>query len=168
MQQISSSRQSLFFTEGTLLENTVVAVVLDTNVALDFLAFRDPACDPLAQLLRSGTSRWMATVTMRGEFDEVLQRPAFRRFAARRESIAAQWSRWAVLVDAPSGAIPQAPAEPGLRCEDPDDQMFVDLALHVRPSLLLSRDQALLRLAGPAKARGVHICAPARMQVRTK
>ncbi len=134
-------------------------LVLDTNVALDLLVFHDPACQPLAVALEQGKWRWLSTSAMRAEFDDVVRRPAFERWAGRHELFAAQWARWAVMVQ-PSPLV--APAR-ALRCADPDDQMFIDLALEFQPSLLLSRDLKLLCLAGPAAALGVRIGTPAQV-----
>jgi predicted nucleic acid-binding protein len=45
-------------------------------------------------------------------------------------------------------AIPAPAAAIGLpRCEDPDDQKFLELAWHARASHLVTRDKALLKLA---------------------
>jgi predicted nucleic acid-binding protein len=134
-------------------------LVLDTNVALDLLVFCDPVCQPLVDALERGTWRWFATAAMRAEFDDVVRRPAFERWAGRRELFSAQWARWAVMVQ------PAPRVSPGstLRCADPDDQMFIDLALEFRPSHLLSRDLQLLCLAGPAAALGVRIGTPAQV-----
>jgi len=52
-----------------------------------------------------------------------------------------------------------------LRCADPDDQMFIDLALAVRACWLFTRDKALLRLAPRARDRGVCVLRPADWQV---
>jgi predicted nucleic acid-binding protein len=49
-----------------------------------------------------------------------------------------------------------------LRCTDPDDQMFVDLALEAGARWLVSRDRAVLRLARPALPLGLAIVAPER------
>ncbi len=157
MQQSSEASQSNFLAEGISGRKGAPALVLDTNVVLDLLVFRDPACAALGGLLDRAALGWYATAAMRAEFDDVLARPAFARWAAQQESIAAQWTRWTQLVEAaPRGTHPSAP-----RCADPDDQMFLDLAIELRPSCLLSRDRELLRLAAPAQALGVRIVTPA-------
>ena len=43
----------------------------------------------------------------------------------------------------------------GPRCTDPDDQKFLDLALHAHAKWLVSRDKALLRLARKARPLGL-------------
>lgn len=157
MQQSSDPSQSKFSTKGIFEALNSGLLVLDTNVVLDLLVFRDPECEPLAARLESGALRWLATQPMRAEFEDVVQRPAFEKWAAQREAIAARWERWARIVE------PSLPAPPVLRCGDPDDQMFVDLALALRPSQLLSRDREVLSLAGAASAFGVWIGTPAQI-----
>jgi predicted nucleic acid-binding protein len=44
-----------------------------------------------------------------------------------------------------------------LRCKDPDDQVFIDLALHVGARWLFTKDAALLKLARRARQRGVGV-----------
>ena len=51
---------------------------------------------------------------------------------------------------------------PPCRCSDPDDQKFIDLALHAGARWLLSHDKAVLRLAAPARRLGLQILPPAR------
>jgi predicted nucleic acid-binding protein len=61
-----------------------------------------------------------------------------------------------VVADPP----PVALARP-LHCTDPDDQKFIDLALSVPGSWLVSRDRAVLKLRRRAAlAAGVHIVRP--------
>ena len=53
-------------------------------------------------------------------------------------------------------------ASPALRCADPDDQPFIDLALAAGANWLLTRDKALLALARPSLARGLVVTTPRR------
>src|SRR5690606_15469334 len=53
-------------------------------------------------------------------------------------------------------AVPAA----DLTCRDPDDQVFLDLALHRGVGWLLSRDRQLLALRRRALARGLRILRP--------
>ena len=48
-----------------------------------------------------------------------------------------------------------------MRCTDPDDQTFIDLALSRGAQWLLSRDRAVLKLAKRARVLGLHILTPA-------
>jgi predicted nucleic acid-binding protein len=50
------------------------------------------------------------------------------------------------------------PPRCSLRCKDPDDQVFIDLAVHVGARWLFSKDAALLKLARRAqKFHGVQV-----------
>jgi putative PIN family toxin of toxin-antitoxin system len=116
-------------------------LVLDTNVVLDLFVFGDEAAGPLREGLARGQLRWLATAAMRDELSRVLAYPklAARLAAAERaaEAVLADFDRHACIVDA------AAPAP--LVCGDPDDQMFVDLAV-AHASLLISKDAEVLAL----------------------
>lgn len=131
--------------------------VLDTNVVLDWLVFRDPRAVPLAAAITQGRLRWLASARMRAELDTVLQRtlPAWGpRWQADRDAALAAFARHAGVRDEP-------PACP-LACTDASDQMFIDLAWAARSRWLLTRDRALLRLARRARAAGIAIVPPER------
>jgi predicted nucleic acid-binding protein len=143
----------------------VPQVVLDTNVALDWLLFADPAVAGLAARVESGALHWLASHDMRVEFADVLARPAFDRWSERRELALTSFDRLARCIDDPS-ARPAMP--PALRCMDVDDQMFVDLAIEHRARWLFTRDKALLALAAAARQHGLGIVAPARWPSETQ
>ncbi|WHZ10163.1 MAG: hypothetical protein OJF60_000602 [Burkholderiaceae bacterium] len=128
------------------------AVVLDTNLALDLLLFDDPATEHLALLLSAGRLRWIATCAMRSELARVLDYPAVAAQLERRADAA---TRVLQAFDAQVQSVDD-PASADLRCIDPDDQMFIDLAVE-RGALLLSRDRALLQLRAPLAALGVEV-----------
>jgi predicted nucleic acid-binding protein len=127
-------------------------IVLDTNIALDLLVFEDPACVPLAEALAAGRQRWLATAAMREEFVRVLGYPVIAARLAQRGRDAA-----VLLAAFDALAHPAASARPApCRCSDPDDQMFIDLAVAHR-SLLLSKDQAVLSMRKSLAALGVEV-----------
>ncbi len=137
------------------------AVVLDTNVVLDWLLFHDASCAGLSGPLQAGRWLWHATPSMRGELAGVLQRPELQRWAPDCEHILSTFdSLTRLCAEAPSAAD----ATGRLRSRDPDDQKFIDLAVSVKAAWLLSRDRALLRLARPARDLGIQILTPARWQ----
>jgi predicted nucleic acid-binding protein len=119
--------------------------ILDTNVWLDWLVFDDPRVGPLAAAIESGALRVQATAPMLEEFAAVLRRPHFGLDAAAREAACAR-QREAVTLHAPA-------PDCRLACTDPDDRMFVDLAVALRVDGLVSRDKALLRLRRVAHRR---------------
>ena len=117
-------------------------VVLDTNIVLDLLLFQDPQVQGLQQALDRGELHWLATAPMREELVQVLAYPHLSAVLAHRSfsaaSLLAQWDARVTPADvAPSCAV---------RCRDPDDQMFIDLAVMHRATLL-SKDGLVLRLA---------------------
>lgn len=142
-------------TSATLPPEDVPSVVLDSNVVLDWLLFRDPTVAALGTAIRARALRWRATAAMRNELEHVLTRDRFEGWPGSARDVLDGWDRWAEALAEPAGPL----ATP-LRCSDPDDQKFVDLALHCRPALLISRDKAVLRLARPARALSVLILAP--------
>jgi uncharacterized protein len=136
-------------------------VVLDTNVVLDWLLFRDASCAGLSGPLQQGQWLWHATPAMRGELASVVRRQELQRWVPDCEHILSTFdSLTKVSAEAPS----VAGAAGRLRSRDPDDQKFIDLAVSVKATWLLSRDRALLRLARPARELGIQILTPARWQ----
>jgi len=128
------------------------ALVLDTNIVLDWLVFDDPDVVGVRGAITSGRMCWVASPTMRDELESVLARGSLLAWRPDPGRIWSTWHRWATMV------APRAmPPVHQLRCTDPDDQKFVELALQVGASALLSRDRALLRLAGRARDRGLAI-----------
>jgi len=128
-------------------------VVIDTNIVLDLLLFRDPSTAALAQALAQGSLIWYATTGMRDELQRVLTYPAMQPWLARADRDAAP----GVLAqfDQLSQVHAEVPTGPP-RCSDPDDQKFIDLALALQ-ALLLSKDQAVLRLRRALAARAVTV-----------
>jgi predicted nucleic acid-binding protein len=131
-------------------------LVLDTNVVLDWLAFRHPVGAPLADALISGHCRWLCTRAMRDELADVIGRATLKHWAIDAPAVLAIFDALAVDVGSPAPLC--AGASP--RCSDPDDQMFIDLAIARRAHALLTRDRALLRLATRARPWGVLIATP--------
>ena len=116
-------------------------LVLDTNIVLDLLVFADPRVRGLHEGLRAGTLHWLATAAMREELARVLAYPKiaprvhFHRGGA--DHVLQDFDRHARLTE----AAPKA----AVTCGDPDDQMFIDLAVAHR-CLLLSKDREVLRM----------------------
>jgi predicted nucleic acid-binding protein len=118
-----------------------VAVVIDTNIVLDLLLFADPSTAALQAALAAGQCTWLATGAMRDELVRVLTYPALAAPMAARgldaDAVLSGFDRMSTL----QAAAPSCP----IRCSDPDDQGFIDLAVAHR-AVLLSKDKAVLRL----------------------
>lgn len=132
------------------------SVVIDTNVVMDWLVFRNPGCGPLVQALEAGVVRWIATEEMRGELAHVLGRGVASTYSPDLALIDDTWVRLATTVPAPLATL-----VPRLRCTDTDDQKFIELALHAG-RWLITRDRAVLKLARRAAVLGVTITTPER------
>jgi putative PIN family toxin of toxin-antitoxin system len=131
-------------------------IVLDTNVVLDWLVFRNPQCTPLIQAIESGQLRWLVTEPMRDELAHVLARGVVDNWEPDHEALWESWHRLSQV------ATPPVIGETiRLRCTDPDDQKFVDLAM-ASAQWLVSRDRAVLKLNRRAQRLGVWVVTPER------
>lgn len=131
--------------------------VLDTQVVLDWLVFRDASAVSLGRAIESRSVCWLASAPMLREIERVLDRGVGAAWSPDRAAIRDTCGRLAHPV--------QVAADSPLRCADPDDQMFIDLALAARACWLFTRDKALLRLAPRARDRGVCVLRPIDWQV---
>jgi putative PIN family toxin of toxin-antitoxin system len=130
-------------------------VVLDTNTLLDWLLFQDPGMTELGSAIATGRLRWLACARMRDEFARTLGYAALAKWQPDSERLLSQFDRAALIRLTP-------PTLPALRCTDPDDQVFIDLAVAEGARWLVTHDRALLKLARRASALGVCITTPAR------
>lgn len=135
----------------------LVRVVIDTQAVLDWQFFGNPVCrDWTPPGIQSGW-RWIATTSMRDELAHVLARGFDPRWSTPAEQVLAFFDRHASLQTDPTA--PTALTR-GLRCTDPDDQKFVDLAA-TGAAWLVSRDRAVLKLRRRAFAlTGLRIVSP--------
>ncbi|MFG6468331.1 PIN domain-containing protein [Roseateles sp. BYS87W] len=133
-------------------------LVIDTQVVMDWLVFRDPRVERLTHALTAGSLRWLVAPAMLDELWHVLGRGVAAAYGPDRAHIESQFAAHALWVDNPP---PQALAG-RLVCRDPDDQKFIDLAVAHRVRWLISRDKAVLALAKRARAIGIQIVTPDR------
>ena len=130
-----------------------MTIVIDTNIALDLLVFDNPDCVPLRTALAAGALRWLATAPMRGELARVLGYPLIvKRLAQRQMAAASVLEAFDARVHLVADTPPRAPCV----CKDPDDQVFIDLAVAQR-ARLISKDQAVLALRKRLAAHGVQV-----------
>jgi putative PIN family toxin of toxin-antitoxin system len=118
-------------------------LVLDTNVVLDWVAFGDARVQPIAAAIERGDVRAATSDACLQELRRALGYVQVKLDAAAQASAYARYLRHALLFDVPASA----PADDLPRCEDADDQKFLELACHAGASHLLTRDKALLKLA---------------------
>jgi putative PIN family toxin of toxin-antitoxin system len=119
-------------------------VVFDTNVLLDLFVFNDFRALHLKQALIDGRIDAVASPKTLEEFADVVARPLFALSKEQQEKITLQWHGLArVLADEKLTKAPWI-------CQDPDDQVFLDLAYTKRPCTLISKDNEVLRFAKKA------------------
>ncbi len=118
-------------------------LVLDTNIVLDALVFRDPHTHALRAAVFDDPVKpgvlWLATAPMREELAQVL---AYPHIAVRLAFHGLQAAQLLSQFDARARIVPAASKAPAT-CKDPDDQKFIDLAVS-HGATLLSKDKAVL------------------------
>ncbi len=125
-------------------------IVLDTNVCLDLFVFRDPRWQPLLAAMQAGTVETVTRADCRTEWTLVV---AYRKLgldAGAQAQAVAEYDRLIALLEFPAAEAP--PALP--RCKDPDDQKFLELSAASGAGCLISKDKALLKLAGKMRRLG--------------
>jgi putative PIN family toxin of toxin-antitoxin system len=119
-------------------------VVLDTNILLDIFVFNDERARNLKQAIVDGSIPAIASQKTLFELADVISRPLFKLDEVTQAAILAQWQSIAQQYD--DSDLATAP----WKCQDPDDQIFLDLAYQFRPAVLISKDNALLNIASRA------------------
>lgn len=127
-------------------------VVLDTNVCLDLFFFADPRCDPLRAALAGGAVVAVSRGDCHAEWERVLHYPELPFTDTTRALAIANYARYITFPALPEATVPLP------RCQDADDQMFLEVAMVSGAAALVSKDNHLLRLAG--RCPWFRICLP--------
>ena len=130
-------------------------VVLDTNAALDWLVFGDAGMTLLSRAIQKGHVRWVACLRMRDELERSLAYPSISVRQPDCVRTLTVFDLWA----SPRPASEASQFGP-LICSDPDDQVFIDLAVAQGARWLVTQDRALLKLKRRAAERGVTVLRP--------
>lgn len=114
-------------------------VILDTNILLDLFYFKDKSVTYLYECIKTEQVQAFTCDAIWEEFAEVLARKPFNQTV---EEINLIWSNYQHLLtwQAPQGN------DSGIKCSDPDDQIFVELAVEIAPCFLITKDKDLLVL----------------------
>ncbi|MBS0338749.1 MAG: putative toxin-antitoxin system toxin component, PIN family [Proteobacteria bacterium] len=116
-------------------------LVLDTNVVLDLVVFRDPGAATLRAAIEAGRVTILTSAECLAELRRVLDYPEFKLDEAAQAAACDWFVAHAEILEAPE-------PEPMLpRCRDADDQKFLDLAWVADVEHLVTKDKALLELA---------------------
>lgn len=123
-------------------------LVLDTNVWLDLLVFRDRRLAPLLDALESGLAVACVNGAVVDELARVLGYSTLALEPDAREGVVEAMRHRSLAIEAPfPTGLP--------RCRDRDDQKFLELAAACGASALLSRDLELLTLAPRLRRAGL-------------
>lgn len=128
-------------------------VVLDTNVWLDWLVFRDPAVAALREAQADGRIEIVIDEACEAELARVLAYDLGARSLDSRAQTECLDRCREIATRVPAAAQAAWP-----ECRDPDDRKFLALASAAGAAILVSRDRALLDLA--RRVREVRIVTP--------
>lgn len=133
-------------------------LVLDTNVCLDLFVFCDPRRAALAAALQDGSVEAVTRADCRSEWLAVLQYSCFDLDETRRAQCITQFDAVVRCVggdgDDHGKDNRQLHAAILPCCTDKDDQKFLELARDSQAAMLLTKDRALLKLAGKCRRAG--------------
>ncbi|MFT4179213.1 MAG: putative toxin-antitoxin system toxin component, PIN family [Thermomonas sp.] len=117
-------------------------VVLDTNVVLSALVFRNASASHLRRAWQNGAVQPLVSADSVQELLRVLAYPKFRLSADDQRELLADYlpHTTSVRIPSPPPAVPE--------CRDPFDRPFLELATAGRAHLLVTGDRDLQTLAG--------------------
>jgi uncharacterized protein len=139
-----------------------LTLVLDTNVVLDWLVFRDAAIERLRDAVEQRRVRIVTHAAAIDELRRVLAYPQCRLSDADREALLIRYRELTEAAEMPADfALGNLLLPEGFpRCRDADDQHFLALAYHAKASGLLTKDRDLLRMRKRAARFGVTVVSP--------
>ena len=135
------------------MELAVPVVVLDTNIVLDLFVFDDSRADSLRTAITAKKWQWIATLPMREELLRVLAYPHI----AKRLLADHAGGAWVLAQFDALAQIKPIATKAAIRCKDPDDQKFIDLAV-AHTSQLWSKDHAIVCMRKRLLRFGVTFC----------
>lgn len=138
-------------------------LVLDTNIVLDCLVFRDAATRDLMAAIEAQRVQVLVHPPALDELQRVLAYPQCRLDGPEQRQVMQRYLAVATMAAMPEGfRRDDLLLPPGFpRCRDRDDQPFLALAYHARADGLVTKDKALLKLRRKARRFGVAIVAMA-------
>ncbi len=116
----------------------IKTLILDTNIVLDLLVFQDPRADWIRDGIARGQFELIYSSEMLVELTDVIARPQFAQSGYDQSTVLSSWTQMAIHKPTPPRC--------SYRCDDPDDQPFIDLAYHYRPSQLMTKDRKILQM----------------------
>ena len=127
----------------------IKTLILDTNIVLDLLVFQDSRANWIRDGIARGQFELIYSSEMLLELTDVIARPQFAQSGYDQSTVLSSWTQMAIHKPTPPRC--------SFRCDDPDDQAFIDLAYHYRPSQLLSKDRKVLQMQRTLGEHGVWV-----------
>jgi len=141
----------------------MLRLLLDTNIVLDCLVFRDPTARSLWAAVEAKGVELLSHPLALEELSRVLAYPQCRLDEEVQLDIWARYAEVTSLIPVPDGfgleSLSLPPGFPG--CRDRDDELFLALAYHSGADALISKDRDILSLRKKARKFGVKILGPA-------
>lgn len=134
-----------------------VRAVLDTNTVISALLFQGGRMTWLRDAWRTGVVTPLVSKATAEELLRVLAYPKFRLTEAERDELLGDFLPYAEVV------TPVAGDPLRIKCRDPDDQKFLDLAVPAEADALITGDADLLSLSGQS---GMLTISPAELHGR--
>ncbi len=134
-------------------------VVLDTNIVLDWLAFKDASTAPLQREITAQRIRILVNEFMTDELRRVLNYPQLNLADERQAAILASYRSQSAQTALPPGFSLANLLLPDSfpRCKDRDDEHFLAMAYHSKADALITKDKAILKMRKQALRFGVRI-----------
>ena len=132
-------------------------VVLDTNIWLDWLVFGDPGIAALRAAFEEGRIEIFIDEACEAELARVLGYTLQKKIldAASQQACMAECRRIARRIVPGKGQAAQAPLAGLPKCRDADDQKLLEAAAAAGAEVLVTKDLALLELAGAVEKRAL-------------
>jgi uncharacterized protein len=143
---------------GGIMSPVIPRYVPDTNVCLDLFVFDDPQCASLFDAVRDGVIELVTREDCRAEWQAVLAYPQLKLSSEQREQAMLAFDVRVRCLHASDRVMRGEIVLP--RCSDRDDQKFLELAWESGAMALLTRDDALLRLARRTRRDGLFAILP--------
>ena len=123
-------------------------IVLDTNIALDWLVFSDPSTGDLLRWIEERRAELIVNDLVIDELRRVLAYPQFNIERSRQSEMTALYESKALNATMPPGFSRERLLLPAgfPQCRDRDDDHFLALAFHTKAAALVTKDKALLKL----------------------
>lgn len=145
-------------------------LILDTNIVLDWLVFRDTSMAGLLPALEQGHVEIVTHLPALDELRRVLAYAQFKLAGDQQQEMLTRYTSHSRLVTLPEGLHLDNLGLPASfpRCRDPDDQHFLALAYHERADALVSKDAAVLELTRRVQRFGVTVLDPMQLAARLR